>query len=153
MQPRPVTVRRYVTSLLLWLGVWLLVSAAAVIIGKENIWAWRDPESVHAVLGIRLYTVLTAGIVGGGLALAGLAFQALLRNPLADPYILGISGGASLGVILSSLLFSVLLAPVLESFLRIGHLGVRQLISHTVTSLTGRPGNLRIAFTRRRQDA
>ena len=112
MQPRPVTAKRYVIALLIWLGVWLLVSAAAVMIGTENIWAWRVPERVRDVLSIRLYTVLTAGLVGGGLALAGLAFQALLRNPLADPYILGISGGASLGVILSSLFFSVLLAPV-----------------------------------------
>ena len=41
-----------------------------------------------------------AALVGGGLAIAGAAFQALLRNPLAEPYILGISGGAAVGAVL-----------------------------------------------------
>jgi iron complex transport system permease protein len=44
--------------------------------------------------------VILAILVGGGLALAGATFQALLRNPLAEPYILGISGGASVGAVL-----------------------------------------------------
>jgi iron complex transport system permease protein len=42
---------------------------------------------------------LLGALVGGGLALAGATFQALLRNPLAEPYILGISGGASVGAV------------------------------------------------------
>jgi len=112
IRPRPVTARRYVAALGGWLVAWVLVAAAAVLLGTENIWAWESWESVRTVLGIRLYLVLTASIVGASLALAGLAFQALLRNPLADPYILGVSGGASLGVILSSLCFSILLAPL-----------------------------------------
>lgn len=52
------------------------------------------------VLELRFPRVLLGALVGGGLALAGATFQALLRNPLAEPYILGISGGASLGVVL-----------------------------------------------------
>ncbi len=52
------------------------------------------------VLQIRFPRVLLGALVGGGLALAGAAFQALLRNPLAEPYILGISGGASFGAVL-----------------------------------------------------
>lgn len=52
------------------------------------------------VLGLRLPRVLLGVLVGGGLALAGATFQALLRNPLAEPYILGISGGASVGAVL-----------------------------------------------------
>ncbi len=51
------------------------------------------------VLNLRLPRVLLGVIVGGGLALSGATFQALLRNPLAEPYILGISGGASLGAV------------------------------------------------------
>jgi iron complex transport system permease protein len=51
------------------------------------------------VLQIRFPRVLLGALVGGGLALAGATFQALLRNPLAEPYILGISGGASLGAV------------------------------------------------------
>ncbi len=52
------------------------------------------------VLGIRMPRTLLGVFVGGGLALAGATFQALLRNPLAEPYILGISGGASVGAVL-----------------------------------------------------
>lgn len=52
------------------------------------------------VVGLRLPRILLGALVGGGLALAGATFQALLRNPLAEPYILGISGGASVGAVL-----------------------------------------------------
>lgn len=52
------------------------------------------------VVEIRFPRVLLGALVGGGLALAGATFQALLRNPLAEPYILGISGGASVGAVL-----------------------------------------------------
>jgi iron complex transport system permease protein len=54
---------------------------------REIVWQFRFPR---ALLG---------ALVGGGLALAGATFQALLRNPLAEPYILGISGGASVGAV------------------------------------------------------
>ncbi len=53
------------------------------------------------VLDVRLPRVVTALIAGGVLAVAGAAFQALLRNPLADPFILGVSGGAALGGVLA----------------------------------------------------
>ncbi len=59
-----------------------------------------DPIDRDIVLRIRLPRVLLAMLVGGGLAIAGATFQALLRNPLAEPYILGISGGASVGAVL-----------------------------------------------------
>jgi len=49
------------------------------------------------IIILRVYRVLTAFIVGGALAVAGTAYQAVLRNPLAEPFILGISGGASIG--------------------------------------------------------
>jgi cobalamin transport system permease protein len=49
------------------------------------------------VLRVRLPRVLLAALVGASLATAGTLFQALLRNPLADPYVLGVSGGAALG--------------------------------------------------------
>jgi iron complex transport system permease protein len=50
---------------------------------------------------IRLPRIILAAIVGAALACSGVVFQALLRNPLADPYILGISSGAGLGVIIA----------------------------------------------------
>jgi ABC-type Fe3+-siderophore transport system permease subunit len=59
-----------------------------------------DDISRAIVLGLRLPRVVLGVLVGGGLAIAGATFQALLRNPLAEPYILGISGGASVGAVL-----------------------------------------------------
>lgn len=55
-----------------------------------------NPQS-QILFGIRLPRILLAGLIGGALAGAGVVFQALLRNPLADPYVLGISSGAALG--------------------------------------------------------
>jgi iron complex transport system permease protein len=55
------------------------------------------------VLGLRLPRMLLALLVGGALSVAGAGFQALLRNPLADPYVLGVSSGAALGAILALL--------------------------------------------------
>ena len=52
------------------------------------------------VIDLRLPRALLAGLAGGGLAVSGATFQAMLRNPLADPYILGVSGGAALGAVI-----------------------------------------------------
>jgi iron complex transport system permease protein len=52
------------------------------------------------VLRVRLPRVLLGALVGACLAVSGVLFQAMLRNPLADPYVLGVSGGAALGGIL-----------------------------------------------------
>lgn len=56
------------------------------------------------VMDLRLPRVLTAMVVGGGLAVAGAAFQGLLRNPLADPYVLGTASGAALGAAVAVLI-------------------------------------------------
>ncbi|MCZ7601884.1 MAG: iron ABC transporter permease [Melioribacteraceae bacterium] len=56
------------------------------------------------IIDIRLPRVLLAVTVGGGLAISGAVFQALLMNPLAEPYILGISSGGTFGAILSLVL-------------------------------------------------
>jgi iron complex transport system permease protein len=52
------------------------------------------------VIDLRAPRAVMAALVGGGLAISGASLQALLRNPLADPYILGISGGAAAGAVL-----------------------------------------------------
>jgi iron complex transport system permease protein len=56
------------------------------------------------ILSLRLPRAILAGFVGAGLSVSGVTFQALLRNPLADPYILGVSSGAAVGAILAILL-------------------------------------------------
>ena len=59
------------------------------------------PEQQIIVFDVRMPRLLMALVVGAALSVAGAAFQALLRNPLADPYILGVSSGAALGAILA----------------------------------------------------
>jgi len=56
------------------------------------------------VMDVRLPRILTAALVGGGLAAAGCVFQAILLNPLADPYTLGISSGAAFGAAIALIL-------------------------------------------------
>ncbi|MFP7833904.1 putative F420-0 ABC transporter permease subunit [Marisediminicola sp. LYQ134] len=74
--------------------VWLSV-ASNLGLGVTPLDALRD----GIVWQLRLPRVLTAGAVGAGLAIAGAVMQAVTRNPLADPYLLGLSSGASLGAV------------------------------------------------------
>ncbi len=60
-----------------------------------------DPIHQTVVMDVRLPRVLTAALVGAGLAMAGAIFQAILLNPLADPYTLGVSSGAAFGASLA----------------------------------------------------
>jgi iron complex transport system permease protein len=87
-----------------FLAVLLGVRFGSVAVSTPDVWAvltgGGDPATRDIVLGLRLPRVLLALLVGGGLAISGATFQALLRNPLAEPYILGISGGASVGAVL-----------------------------------------------------
>ena len=66
--------------------------------------AGADNASRAIVVGLRLPRALAGFACGGLLALAGAPMQVLLRNPLADPYVLGISGGAGVGALLALLL-------------------------------------------------
>ncbi len=103
---RPTTIAARFTparvSLLLagLLGALVVVLAAASLVGVESVSllrAFRDPGSDDATILFqsRLPRVLLGALIGAALAPAGVAFQALLGNPLADPYVLGISGGAA----------------------------------------------------------
>src|SRR5262249_44114255 len=63
----------------------------------------------HAILfRARVPRIALGGIAGAGLALTGGSYQALLRNPLAEPYVLGVAGGAALGATLAIAVFSAL---------------------------------------------
>jgi iron complex transport system permease protein len=66
--------------------------AARVLLGDAS-----DGVAADIVMRVRLPRVLLAALVGASLAVSGVLFQALLRNPLADPFVLGVSGGAALG--------------------------------------------------------
>jgi iron complex transport system permease protein len=70
------------------------------------LFATNEPDNILSsiVWRIRFPRVLLAAVVGATLSLGGLVFQALLRNPLAEPFILGISGGSAIGAIIGILL-------------------------------------------------
>jgi iron complex transport system permease protein len=96
----PLTPARLVLSLLL-LGL-ALVATIALCAGIGSSGAgWSDllrgGDAAVTILRLRMPRLLLAAIAGAALGAAGAVFQAVLRNPLADPYILGVSGGAALG--------------------------------------------------------
>jgi cobalamin transport system permease protein len=116
---RPITLRRVVSVTLLLVLVLAAVGLAALRLGPVPIStpsvagclvraATGHMQNATSncrmiVLDLRLPRVLLALLVGAGLSVAGAGFQALLRNPLADPYVLGVSSGAALGAILALL--------------------------------------------------
>ena len=75
------------------------ISPRAVLSAVTGRAAAGSVESV-VTLSIRLPRIAVAALAGGALAVAGVAFQALTRNPLAEPSVLGISGGAGFGVVM-----------------------------------------------------
>lgn len=97
-----------------WLGLGLAALGAlviAVVVGPASlpvrevlaalVGRASDPAAVAIVRDLRVPRALLAFVVGGSLAVTGAALQALVRNPLADPYLLGLSGGAGLGAVLA----------------------------------------------------
>jgi iron complex transport system permease protein len=75
--------------------------ALAVSFGSASV-RWSDDVGRLILLEIRLPRVLLAAAIGAALAVAGVTFQTLLRNPLADPFILGVSGGAAAGAAIAT---------------------------------------------------
>jgi len=73
------------------------------LLGLDVVRTWSDAEET-IVMDLRLPRVLMAMTVGVGLAVSGATFQGLLRNPLADPYVLGTASGAALGAAIAVLL-------------------------------------------------
>ena len=83
----------------------LLVAACAIVVGLSVLigHGWQDPSRLFApqmegILTLRLWRVALGVVVGASLAAAGAVLQTLLRNPLAEPYVLGISAGSGLAL-------------------------------------------------------
>ena len=76
--------------------------------------AGADPIATNILWKIRMPRVVLAGLVGASLAISGAAFQGLLKNPLADPYTLGVSSGASVGAVMT--LFFGISIPILGTY-------------------------------------
>ncbi|MFZ2961369.1 MAG: iron ABC transporter permease [Candidatus Ozemobacteraceae bacterium] len=70
----------------------------------HDVWQGQFDERAMILFGIRFPRLLLGSLVGGCLSLSGLVFQGLLQNPLADPFILGVSGGAGLVAVVLQLL-------------------------------------------------
>ncbi|MET9242465.1 iron ABC transporter permease [Nonomuraea sp. NPDC003709] len=128
---RPHLVSGAATGLLLAALVVALVAAlvAGISVGSVNlplgqvwgvVWAHltgrgaqADPLLSQVVWDLRTPRALLAALAGAGLSVAGVALQSLVRNPLADPYVLGVSSAASLGAVLVPALGSAVLAGTL----------------------------------------
>lgn len=101
----PLTRRRLYLSLAPFALIVLAVSAGALFVGTAPLDVARafalgpgsDDLEAAVFWRLRVPRVVMGLVLGGGLAGVGVVFQALLRNPLADPYVLGVSGGAALG--------------------------------------------------------
>lgn len=111
MRHRPLSVARLLAVLAGLLVLLVLAVIASLCLGSTSFRPWQlwqagsDAELARdIVLNLRLPRTLAAIAVGGLLALAGALQQVLLRNPLADPYVLGTSGGASVGALGAMLL-------------------------------------------------
>lgn len=82
----------YTRGLLIGIILLTVTTGLSLVSGASGV-GWPGVE----ILELRALRLIASFLVGGSLALTGTAFQTLLRNPLADPYILGVSGGAALG--------------------------------------------------------
>ena len=119
------TRRRYVMTMIICAAVLLVVCMAALLVGPVNLVPLVEAgnwQRVGEIADVRLEEIVTACLVGASLAISGVAFQALLRNPLAEPFILGVSGGASFGVILAMLFLP---AGLIEFSVGLGPVGLR----------------------------
>ena len=116
-----------IRPLLLLVVILFLTVFAASTFGTATI-SWRevlagDVTARTVMLDIRLPRVLLAALVGVALAAAGVTFQTLLRNPLADPFILGISGGAACGAAVTTALGLARIPGVVSLVAFLGALG------------------------------
>jgi iron complex transport system permease protein len=89
---KPWTAKRLLANLSISALLWAAIATACLMVGSTGSIGWPD----RATLDIRLDNVLLASLVGAALASAGVVYQAILRNPLAEPYLLGVSSGATL---------------------------------------------------------
>jgi iron complex transport system permease protein len=124
----------------------LLTLALAILLGVSFgtepvslLRAVTDQASLdHAIVfGVRLPRVLLGAVAGAGLSIVGVALQALLRNPLAEPYVLGVSGGSAVGATVAILLgvssSTSLGASIVPLFALAGGLGATGLV-HTLAA-------------------
>lgn len=98
--------RKVITTGSILLAAFFLTLLLAAFFGAERLPLFELSEQQQSILfDIRLPRILLGACVGASLAVAGAGLQSLLRNPLAEPYLLGVSNGAALGTLLAFVLF------------------------------------------------
>ena len=99
--------RKFFLSAALCLGGLFLTILIAALLGSEKLPFFDLTDEQTAILfDIRLPRILLGATIGVSLAVAGASLQSLLRNPLAEPYLLGVSNGAALGTMLAFIFFA-----------------------------------------------
>lgn len=107
------TVSKYLATLVILFSLTIIITVVSILSGSTDISIGQLIDVIFGkssnnisqiILDIRLPRIMLAIAAGGGLSVAGAVFQAILMNPLAEPYILGISSGGTFGAILSFLL-------------------------------------------------
>jgi iron complex transport system permease protein len=88
----------------------LALSLADLALGSVNLWSLGNDEVMFSTIlyDIRLPKTITCLVAGSGLAMCGLLLQSLFRNPLAGPYVLGVSSGASLFVAIATMVLTTI---------------------------------------------
>ena len=103
-RPRFVMLVLAAALLAVLLGLLVGGSGLSVALAWRSLFGGADDTARSIVWGLRAPRVALGFLVGGALAVSGAALQALVRNPLADPYLLGLSGGSSLGAVMAIVL-------------------------------------------------
>lgn len=103
----PLTARRLAMWFLVLAGATVAVAMGCSLAGRIGV-PWDGSLWDSPIWRLRVVRLMAAALVGAALSAGGLALQGLLRNPLAEPYVLGVSGGAGVGVLLGPTLAGVL---------------------------------------------
>lgn len=96
---RSFTLKLLLLSLLCLSAIFLSVSQGGLQLTWQDVWLGLSPQQSLVFWEIRLPRVLMTAVMGAGLAIAGVALQALFRNPLAEPGLIGVSSSAALGAV------------------------------------------------------
>ena len=127
-EPKPLTAKVLLLTAAILAGAAIVVGGACCLFGLEPLGA--------GVFELRLYRILAAAVIGAALGTVGMALQGMLRNPLAEPYILGISSGAGVGVLVGTALLGRF-APGTPALAMVGALATCVVV-YTIAQRRGR---------------